>query len=126
MDYNSLTVAKLKDELKERDIPSTGLKLKKDYIDRLEQHDKDQATQQQTAPHTGPHVPLDTQTEDPPTINPPTAADPPPVTEDKPEPIQNQDPTEPTKETVADTAPSPKPKVVDQLPTDYTPEPANN
>ncbi|KAH0353481.1 hypothetical protein KCU83_g2974, partial [Aureobasidium melanogenum] len=103
MDYNQLTVAKLKDELKERDIPSTGLKLKKDYIDRLEQHDLDQANQQE--------------------INPPSAADPPPVAEDKPEPIENQEPAEPTDETAAGTAPSPKPETMDQLPTTATPEP---
>lgn len=123
MDYNSLTVAKLKDELKERDIPSTGLKLKKDYIDRLEQHDLDQANQQPQPSQTGPNVSLDTPTEDSSTINPSGVADLPPVAEDKSEAIEDQDPTEPTQEIVADTAPSPKPEVMDQHPDTATPEP---
>ncbi|KAH0301166.1 hypothetical protein KCU84_g15853, partial [Aureobasidium melanogenum] len=117
MDYNQLTVAKLKDELKERDIPSTGLKLKKDYIDRLEQHDLDQANQQRNAS-------LETPTEDSATVDPSSTADLPPVAEDKPEPIENQEPAEPAQETVADTAPSHKPEAMDQLPTTATPEPA--
>ncbi|KAI4748816.1 hypothetical protein E4T50_00856 [Aureobasidium sp. EXF-12298] len=117
MDYNQLTVAKLKDELKERDIPSTGLKLKKDYIDRLEQHDLDQANQQQ-------NVSLDTPTEDSATVDPSSTADLPPVAEDKPEPIDNQEPAEPAQGTVADTAPSPKLEAMYQLPTTATPEPA--
>ncbi|KAH0173774.1 hypothetical protein KCU67_g1104, partial [Aureobasidium melanogenum] len=118
MDYNQLTVAKLKDELKERDIPSTGLKLKKDYIDRLEQHDLDQANQQQNAS-------LDTPTEDSATVDPPSTADLPPVAEDKPEPIDNQEPAQPAQGTVADTAPSsPKLEAMHQLPTTATPEPA--
>jgi hypothetical protein len=41
MDYNALTVAKLKDELKERDISSSGLKLKKDFVHRLLQDDEE-------------------------------------------------------------------------------------
>ncbi|KAH0354090.1 hypothetical protein KCU81_g1036, partial [Aureobasidium melanogenum] len=114
MDYSQLTVAKLKDELKERDIPSTGLKLKKDYIDRLEQHDKDHANQQQIPS-------LDTPAEDPATTDPSSSADIPPVAEHKPEPTENQESTEPTNETVA----SPKPEVMDQPPTIATPEPAN-
>ncbi|KAG9999803.1 hypothetical protein KCU78_g15701, partial [Aureobasidium melanogenum] len=117
MDYNQLTVAKLKDELKERDIPSTGLKLKKDYIDRLEQHDLDQANQQRNAS-------LETPTENSATVDPSSTADLPPVAEDKPEPIENQEPAEPAQETVADTAPSHKPEAMDQLPTTATPEPA--
>ncbi|KAH0373273.1 hypothetical protein KCU65_g606, partial [Aureobasidium melanogenum] len=118
MDYSQLTVAKLKDELKERDIPSTGLKLKKDYIDRLEQHDKDQAIQQQNPS-------LETPAEDSATIDPSYTADPSPIAEDKPEPIQDQEPAEPTQETVADLVPSPKPETMDQLPTTATPELTN-
>ncbi|KAH0267713.1 hypothetical protein KCU91_g9904, partial [Aureobasidium melanogenum] len=118
MDYSQLTVAKLKDELKERDIPSTSLKLKKDYIDRLEQYDKDHANQQQIPS-------LDTPAEDPATTDPSSSADIPPVAEHKPGPTENQESTEPTNETVADTAPSPKPEVMDQPPTIATPEPAN-
>lgn len=34
--WEKLTVAQLKDELKQRDIPLTGLKLKKDFIEKLE------------------------------------------------------------------------------------------
>ena len=44
MDYNQLTVIKLKEELKERGIPSTSLKLKKDLVDRLVQDDEEKAT----------------------------------------------------------------------------------
>ncbi|KAK6008661.1 hypothetical protein QM012_000564 [Aureobasidium pullulans] len=123
MDYSSLTVAKLKDELKERDIPSTGLKLKKDYIDRLEQHDLDQANQQQNAPDTATNIALEATIEDTSTTNPPSAADLPPIAEDKPEPIENQEPAEPTQETVADAASSPKPEVKEQPPKAATPEP---
>jgi hypothetical protein len=114
MDYNQLTVAKLKDELKERDIPSTGLKLKKDFVDRLEQHDKDNSD---TA------LPTDATT----TEDPLTAMDsasntdlPPPVNEDKPE---QEDPAEPPQETLLEQAPSPKPDAMDTTSNAATPEP---
>jgi hypothetical protein len=112
MDYNQLTVAKLKDELKERDIPSTGLKLKKDFVDRLEQHDNSDTA-----------LPTDATT----TEDPLTAMDsasntdlPPPVNEDKPE---QEDPVEPPQETLLEQAPSPKPDAMDTTSNAATPEP---
>ncbi|KAI4744458.1 hypothetical protein E4T50_05213 [Aureobasidium sp. EXF-12298] len=127
MDYSQLTVAKLKDELKERDIPSTGLKLKKDFIDRLEQHDlentpAEDTTHTQSTP-TDPLTTTDSTTAatDPPTVTDlPTATDPLPTSEDKPE----EDNVEPAQETTTDPAPSPKPEVMDRSPAAATPKPA--
>lgn len=119
MDYSQLTVAKLKDELKERDIPSTGLKLKKDFIDRLEQHDLENAsTEVPTSALPAESDPLAT-TDSTTATEPPTATDPLPVTEDKPE----EDHVEPAQDTTTDLAPSPKPEVMDHSPTTATPEP---
>lgn len=67
MDYNQLTVAKLKDELKDRGIPTTNLKLKKDIIDRLIQDDAEKdhhqslsdSTAQRNAPSESPRQPDD-------------------------------------------------------------------
>jgi hypothetical protein len=118
MDYNQLTVAKLKDELKERDIPSTGLKLKKDFVDRLEQHDKDNPDTALPTDATTTHL---TTTEDPLTVaDSPSHTDlPPPADEDKPE----QEPVEPTEQTALDQVPSPKPDAMDISPNVATPEP---
>lgn len=124
MDYSQLTVAKLKDELKERDIPSTGLKLKKDFIDRLEQHDLEKTSTEDptsTLPdQSDPIAATDaTAATDPiPATEP--ATDPLPTTEDKPE----QDNVEPAQETTTDLAASPKPEVMDHSPIAATPEPA--
>ncbi|KAI4720656.1 hypothetical protein E4T48_03133 [Aureobasidium sp. EXF-10727] len=119
MDYNSLTVAKLKDELKERDIPSTGLKLKKDFVDRLEQHDQETLNQQPDLEQTP--------AEEPTATDPPSATDPLPASEDKPEPEptnqQESTAAEPTQETLPDNAPSPQPEAMDQLPAAASPEP---
>lgn len=126
MDYSQLTVAKLKDELKERDIPSTGLKLKKDFIDRLEQHDLENTpAEDHTHTQSTPTDPLtitdSTTTADPPAATDlPTATDPLPTSEDKPE----EDNEEPAQETTTDPAPSPKPEVMDHSPAAATPEPA--
>jgi hypothetical protein len=126
MDYSQLTVAKLKDELKERDIPSTGLKLKKDFIDRLEQHDLENTlAEDPTHTQSTPTDPLTT-TDSTTTADPlaatdlPTATDPLPTSEDKPE----EDNVEPAQETTTDPAPSPKPEVMDHSPAAATPEPA--
>jgi len=128
MDYSQLTVAKLKDELKERDIPSTGLKLKKDFIDRLEQHDlENTSAEDPTSAQPAGSDPLTTT--DSTTFTDPltatdrlTSTDSLPVTEDKPE----EDNVEPAQETTTtDLAPSsPKPEVMDHSPTAANPEPA--
>jgi hypothetical protein len=39
MNYNNLTVAGLREELKTRDVSRTGIKLKKDLVARLQQDD---------------------------------------------------------------------------------------
>jgi hypothetical protein len=119
MDYNQLTVAKLKDELKERDIPSTGLKLKKDFVDRLEQHDKDNSDTALPTHATPTDLPT---TEDPLAAkDSPSNTDlPPPVNEDKPE---QEDPAEPPQETLLEQAPSPKPDAMDTTSNAATPEP---
>jgi hypothetical protein len=126
MDYSQLTVAKLKDELKERDIPSTGLKLKKDFIDRLEQHDLENTpTEDPTHTQTTPTDPLTT-TDSTTTADLPaatdlsTATDSLPTSEDKPE----EDHVEPAQEITTDPAPSPKPEAMDHSPAVATPEPA--
>jgi hypothetical protein len=121
MDYNSLTVAKLKDELKERDIPSTGLKLKKDFVDRLEQHDAETATQDPTSTLPTDDTSTETlTTEKPQTVTSPlTTTDLPPSNEDKPE----QETTEPTQETALEQAPSPNSDAMELEPTTASTEP---
>jgi hypothetical protein len=42
-DYNKLTVANLRQVLKERGIPSTGLTRKADIVKKLEEHDENDA-----------------------------------------------------------------------------------
>lgn len=42
-DWSKLKVTDLKDELKARGIPLTGLKLKQQYVDKLEEHDAENA-----------------------------------------------------------------------------------
>ena len=133
MDYSQLTVAKLKDELKERDIPATGLKLKKDFIDRLEQHDLEntptddaastlpaQSTSTDTLTTTDPTTDATTATDPLTATDPPTATDPLPTTEDAPA----EDHVEPTQETSADPAASPQPEVMDHSPVVATTDPA--
>ncbi|KAI5276675.1 hypothetical protein E4T47_00384 [Aureobasidium subglaciale] len=110
MDYNQLTVAKLKDELKERDIPNTGLKLKKDYIDRLEQDDSEKALEQPAVSPNPPKQSLDLDLEnqdldlasskDNAAASPTPAA---PTSEDKPEVPESVAPTE-----LPDSKPSPE------------------
>jgi uncharacterized membrane protein YgcG len=54
-DYSSLTVKDLKEELKKRSIPQTGLTRKQQIIDRLLQHDTENSAQQTEAvTDTGP------------------------------------------------------------------------
>lgn len=127
MDYSQLTVAKLKDELKERDIPSTGLKLKKDFIDRLEQHDLENASTEDptsalpTQSHPIATADPNTATDPTTATEPLTATDPLPSTEeDKPE----EEHVEPAQETTTHPVPSPGPEAMDHSPTAATPEPA--
>ncbi|KAI5208516.1 hypothetical protein E4T39_01175 [Aureobasidium subglaciale] len=99
MDYNQLTVAKLKDELKGRDIPNTGLKLKKDYVDRLEQDDSEKALEQPAVSPNQPEEPLNLnhQDFDPASLKDNTAGSPTtaaPNSEDKPEVPESVAPTE--------------------------------
>ncbi|THV86462.1 hypothetical protein D6D29_01540 [Aureobasidium pullulans] len=141
MDYTQLTVAKLKDELKERDIPSTGLKLKKDFVDRLEQDDSDKVKDQPTASPAVPehvHMPetdaIVTTVSDhsaSTTISATATNDQLPLpTEDQSDVPDPQDHTQSAKptgsargSTPSVNAPSPADQVMDELPDAATPDP---
>jgi len=52
IDYNKLTIPKLKDELKKRGISITGLKKKNEFIEKLEQDDKEKVVTEKDPPST--------------------------------------------------------------------------